>query len=110
LRWYSNLDGFIGEGDSVILNNLSSGTHTITLEVTDNNGFIGKAFIQHTIEAPHPPNISIYYPFNNNNHFIHGSLITFKAYATDYEEGILNNNRVSWTSSIDGKLRNRQDN
>ena len=103
LRWYSNLDGFIGEGDSVILNNLSSGTHTITLEVTDNNGFIGKAFIQHTIEAPHPPNISIYYPFNNN-HFIHGSLITFKAYATDYEEGILNNNRVSWTSSIDGNL------
>lgn len=103
LKWYSNLDGFIGEGDSLILNNLSSGIHTLTLEATDNNGFIGKAIIKHTIEPPHPPSISIYYPFNNN-HFIHGSVVTFKVSATDYEEGILNNNRISWTSSTNGNL------
>ncbi len=38
LVWTSNQDGLIGRGNRVNLKKLSSGTHTLTLTVTDSQG------------------------------------------------------------------------
>jgi hypothetical protein len=37
LVWQSNVDGFIGNGDEFSVSDLSEGTHTVTLEVTDSD-------------------------------------------------------------------------
>lgn len=103
LKWYSDADGLLGSGNSISVNSLSAGNQTITLTATDNDGFIGSTTVSFYVEPPHPPVVSIYYPFNNN-HFVNGSTVTLKASAYDYEEGVLNNNRVTWSSSINGSL------
>jgi hypothetical protein len=103
LSWYSDADGYLGSGSSITTNTLSAGNQTITLEATDSNGFIGSASIGIFIESPHPPSVSIYYPANNST-FINGSAITLKAFANDYEEGVLPDHRISWASSVNGNL------
>jgi uncharacterized delta-60 repeat protein len=103
IKWYSDVDGFIGTGSSISTNSLSTGNQTVTLSVTDQEGFTNSTSINFYVEPPHTPVISIYHPFNNY-HFLHGSTVTLKASAFDYEEGVLNNNRVTWSSSINGSL------
>ncbi len=103
LRWVSDADGLIGTGSSVSTNALSAGYQTIMLTATDHDGFSCNSTTNFYIEPPHPPVASIYYPFNNN-HFLNGTVVTFKANATDYEEGTLGNNRVAWSSSLNGSL------
>lgn len=46
LIWVSNIDGQIGIGDSFSRNDLSIGTHTITLRAIDSQGATGSASIQ----------------------------------------------------------------
>ena len=41
LQWESDLDGAIGSGGSFATSTLSSGVHTITATVTDNDGLVG---------------------------------------------------------------------
>lgn len=103
LRWSSSIDGNLGTGDSITIHTLSAGNHIITLTATDNDGFTGTATRSIFVETPHPPSISIYYPVSNA-HFLHGTHVSLKANATDYEEGMLSNNRVTWSSSINGNL------
>jgi len=38
LEWLSNLDGLLGTGDSLTIDTLTEGTHTITLQVDDGDG------------------------------------------------------------------------
>lgn len=103
LKWFSNLDGNIGSGDSIQIKTLKSGNHEITLSTVDKDGFSGSDKINLTIEYPHPPSISIFLP-STNSHFTHSTTISLKANATDYEEGNLGDNRISWVSSISGSL------
>jgi len=52
LVWISNVDGQIGTGESFTRNDLSVGTHTITLTATDSQGATGTDSITMTIIAP----------------------------------------------------------
>lgn len=54
LVWTSNLDGKIGTGASFTKNDLSVGTHTITLKATDSCDVTGKARIKITITTAEP--------------------------------------------------------
>src|SRR5258706_333736 len=103
LQWHSDADGFLGTGSSIVTNSLIAGNQTITLSTTDQDGFTGSAAVNFYIEPPHQPVVSIYFPFNNN-HFAHGDTVALEANATDYEEGVLPNHRISWSSNIDGSL------
>lgn len=103
LSWASNIDGLFGVGDSTVSNSLTQGNQEISLSAIDQNGFIGYSTVNVFIEPPQPPSISISYPLFGC-HFLHGTTILFRASAFDYEEGSLGNNRISWSSSIDGHL------
>jgi hypothetical protein len=59
LVWESNIDGQIGTGETFRRNDLSGGTHTITLRVTDSQGATASASIQLLISAP-AANAAIY--------------------------------------------------
>jgi hypothetical protein len=51
LVWTSSINGRIGIGRSISRNNLSSGTHTITLTATDSQGATGSNSVAITIKA-----------------------------------------------------------
>jgi hypothetical protein len=52
LVWTSNLDGQIGTGGSLTRNDLSAGSHTITLTATDSKGGTGTQSITITVQSP----------------------------------------------------------
>ena len=45
LAWFSSLNGSLGTGDSLAVNTLLPGTHTLTLEATDSRGKTGSATV-----------------------------------------------------------------
>lgn len=53
--WTSSIDGWLGNGASLNLNTLSSGTHTITASATDSSGLTGFASISITIRPYFTP-------------------------------------------------------
>jgi len=52
LVWTSSIDGQIGTGESFTKNELSAGTHTITLTATDSESAIGSDTVSITVFAP----------------------------------------------------------
>jgi Tol biopolymer transport system component len=60
LEWRSNLDGVLGNGASLAVTSLSTGTHTITFRADDNAGGIGTDTVQVSVvedvdSLPPPP-------------------------------------------------------
>lgn len=55
LVWRSDLQGQIGTGTSFSRDDLSVGTHQITLTATDSDGATGQATVGLSVEAPAPP-------------------------------------------------------
>ena len=45
ISWSSSLDGSLGSGTSLTVNDLSAGTHAITASVTDSGGLVGSATV-----------------------------------------------------------------
>ncbi len=60
LSWYSNLDGFLGEGSTLVLNalDMTPGSHTITLIAQDIDGQIDESSIEMTV-FQEPPTLPI---------------------------------------------------
>jgi hypothetical protein len=51
LQWYSDIDGYLGSGESIIILNLSVGYHIITLTATDSGGLSDLNIINISITA-----------------------------------------------------------
>ena len=82
LVWISNLDGSIGSGTTFTRNDLSLGTHTITLTATDSQGASGSATVRISILSPsncHPPVLD---PIGNQE-VDEGDQLTFSVSASD---------------------------
>lgn len=105
-HWYSSKDGFLGSGNT-ITNQLSVGTHTITLAATDTGGLTGKDTITLYIEEDEEPEnkapvVTITSPADGTT-VQEGTSIHFTGTAIDPEEGTLIG---SWYSHKDGFLGN----
>ncbi len=107
LQWISSMDGSFGTGTSFLYSGLSIGTHTITLRATDNPGDFHEdqitLIITETSAENEPPTAEISTPFGGDV-FEQGEFIEFSGTGTDPEYGTIENNSLSWESSIDGSL------
>ncbi len=102
LVWSSQIDGQIGTGNSITVNNLSAGTHTIRLTVTDSAHTSGTASISITVGNT-PPTAVINYPADGAT-INEGYSITFSGTGTDPEDGSLSGSALVWRSNKDGQI------
>lgn len=107
IRWFSDIDGNFASGTTAWLNNLSVGTHTITVVAMDSQSETGEDSITITINVPNGtnnnPDARIIRPVNNAR-FENGYDVLFEGRAVDPEDGFLND--VVWFSDRDGFLSN----
>ncbi len=103
LVWFSNLDGEIGRGLSIIVSSLSVGEHVITLRATDSEGWLGEMSRTITVISPHAPEVSLIKPRDGEN-MVHGDTLQLRASVWDYEDGALTGNSVVWISNINGEF------
>ncbi|MBF0226139.1 MAG: hypothetical protein HQK76_11850, partial [Desulfobacterales bacterium] len=105
LIWDSTINGRLGTGNNLSLNNLSIGTHTIYLTAYDSLGAQQSYSIKVTItqKSNSAPSVTINSPSNNSS-FTQGTSISFSGSATDPEDGTLSGSSLVWTSSRDGQL------
>src|SRR5438876_5586235 len=99
IAWTTDRDGALGTGGT-ITHTLSEGTHTITARATDRDGNSGQAQVTITVNAP--PTVTISSPADHAD-FGHAVSITFRATASDPEDGTLTP-VIAWTSSRAGAL------
>lgn len=105
LSWTSSKDGALGTGNNLIKTNLSTGTHIITLTVTDNEGLHGTdtTTINISSNPNNAPVATIVLP-GNNQAADRGTPVLFVGTGADVEDGVLTGANLIWTSSIDGQI------
>jgi len=102
LTWSSDRDGYLGEGESVTVGNLSAGWHLITLTAVDSKGMEGSTSINLNVYVG-IPTVNILQPAGGQQ-FKFGANITLEGSANDDQDGVLSGNNLVWTSSLDGVL------
>ena len=100
--WESDRDGFLGFGTSFTNDDLSIGSHTITVTATDSVGATDTDQITVTIQND-APKVLITSPANNSE-IGEGQIVAFLANATDPEDNVLTGQSVVWQSDRDGFL------
>ncbi len=90
----------LGQGEVISVNDLPSGTHTITLTVTDSEGAEDTDSITVMVNNASPV-ATITSPSNNSSHFV-GSTVSFTGTGTDVEDGELSGDALSWSSDVNG--------
>ena len=101
LVWSSSVDGQIGTGNAFSRNDLSLGTHTITLTATNSYGTAASTSAVITVSDNAPPDATINTP-DAGETFSRGEPITFHGEASDAEDGALSGASLVWSSSLDG--------
>ncbi|HOO55310.1 MAG TPA: carboxypeptidase regulatory-like domain-containing protein [bacterium] len=102
LTWTSSIDSEIGSGESFSYSSLSVGEHIITLVAEDSSGLSSSCTVSISI-INNAPEVIIQAPAGNST-YAYGEEIVFEGSASDYEDGVLSGEHLSWTSSIDGEL------
>jgi hypothetical protein len=102
LVWTSDIDGIIGTGTTIMVGNLSTGNHTITITATDSRGLTSTAVVAITVVNTSPTVVVLSPP--DGSIYDTGIAITFSGSADDAEDGQLSGTDLVWTSSIDGTL------
>jgi len=108
LVWTSNLDGWLGTGVVMSSSVLSSGTHAITLTVTDSVDASDMDRIHIVVEADlppanNPPVAEITGP-QNHSIYIEKETVSFSGSGTDAEDGTLTGTKLVWSSNRDGEI------
>jgi ELWxxDGT repeat protein len=104
LVWTSDIDGLIGTGGAFAIDDLSIGTHVLSVTVTDSDGLSSSTQISITVFAENtPPTITINAPSDGGFYSGDHNSIYFSGSASDNEEGDISA-EITWTSDIDGFL------
>lgn len=105
LTWTSSLDGYIGSGTTFTTNNLTRGTHLITLTATDNAGLSDSASVTITINPSTNtlPTATITSPATGLT-FDKGDFVEFTGTGYDNEDLWLTGLSLVWYSSKDGQI------
>jgi hypothetical protein len=103
LVWTSDLDSLLGTGDTLLVSDLTEGTHSVILRATDSLGYVGADTITVRNFASQPPTTSISSP-TDGSEYTSGDVITFTGASVDPEDGALTEASLAWTSSIDGHM------
>ncbi|MFC1591998.1 WD40/YVTN/BNR-like repeat-containing protein [Thermodesulfobacteriota bacterium] len=100
--WTSSIDGTIGTVRSFARDDLSNGSHNISITVTDTGGFSAKASLRITIGNT-APTVTISAPADGYSAAT-GESITFEGSVFDAEDGTLVGAPLVWSSDIDGEM------
>lgn len=100
-EWVSDIDSTIGTAITFTRDDLSVGTHSITLTVTDSGGLTDQASVTVTINTNTPPDVTIDQPADGAS-FNQTDNITFQCSTDDAEDTIMST--YAWSSSIDGSF------
>ncbi|MBF0468112.1 MAG: hypothetical protein HQK61_04390 [Desulfamplus sp.] len=108
--WNSSIDGAIGTTASFNSATLTSGTHKITLTLSDSKGNTLDADsvtikVGDSSASSIPPDVTITAPSGNLT-FNVGENITFTGSATDYKANAIANSSLLWSSNINGAMGN----
>ncbi|MBF0225798.1 MAG: hypothetical protein HQK76_10115, partial [Desulfobacterales bacterium] len=113
LIWDSTINGRIGVGNTLNINTLSVGTHTIYLTATDSGkaSQTNKVVIQNQsaaiiihVKSNQAPVVKIDFPSDNSSFTKGKDTIKFSGTAIDAEDGVLSGSSLVWDSSINGRL------
>ena len=100
LSWVSSIDGVLGSGSSLNVDQLSPGRHRILFQAVDSRGAASADSI--TIALSNPPVVAITSPVEGES-FPIGAPVTFNGSANDPEEGVLPAESLVWRSSLVGQ-------
>lgn len=105
MNWVSSIDGTLGTGTSFTRNNLSTGTHEITLTVVDSHGSADSTSISITVnpESNTIPTATITSPSSGTT-YNHGNFVEFTGTGYDPEDNWLSGNSLVWYSNKDGQI------
>ncbi|WP_196137628.1 hypothetical protein [Aliikangiella sp. G2MR2-5] len=103
IQWYSNIQGSIGSG-ATFSRTLQTGYHVVRAEVRNSKGKLERDYVDLYVDAPEnkAPTINILSP-ESGSEYTEGSLVFFKSYANDTEDGDLSH-LTQWKSDKDGFL------
>jgi hypothetical protein len=102
ILWTSDRDGQLGITTTFTRNDLSIGTHVITVTATDNLGATSSEQVTITVQPNQSPTVNITAPADGST-FSAGQTLTFTATATDPEDGDITH-RIEWSSGTAGPL------
>ncbi|MFZ5570311.1 MAG: PKD domain-containing protein [Thermodesulfobacteriota bacterium] len=102
LVWSSSLDGQLGTGSPLPVQNLSFGTHVITLTVTDSDGDSDAATISVKVGNELPTAV-ISAPADGSS-YNSGDNVVFQGAGSDTEDGALSGASLVWRSSLDNQI------
>ncbi|MFA6008716.1 MAG: PKD domain-containing protein [Desulfobacteraceae bacterium] len=96
LTWVSSKNGNLGSGQNLIVNNLKSGIHTITLTATDSESLSRQTSISITV-TNNAPTSTISLPINSSTYSA-GTAVTFSGTGTDIDTG--DTLTYTWTATL----------
>jgi hypothetical protein len=100
--WKSNRDGNLGNGNTITLDTLSAGDHTLTVE-GKYKGKKAKSKKKKITVTNEKPRALVHAPLNGTS-FPVGTTVEFRGAANDLEDGQISGSALAWASSIDGTL------
>lgn len=100
LVWESSADGRFGTGEQNT-STLSPDRHTVTLTATDSRGATARDTVSVAVNGP--PTVNIATP-DDESATDEAEMLTLEGSATDPVDGELSENRLEWSSDVDGPL------
>lgn len=101
LAWSSDVDGDLGTGETLTVQDLSPAVHTVTLVATDSDGATGSDSI--AVDTRGLPEVTIAAPADDSL-FDPGDDIALQGSATDESDGMLTGDALQWSSDLSGDL------
>ncbi len=103
LVWTSDRDGLLGTGATFSRNDLSTGSHRVTLTATDRHRASASVFIDIEVAPNASPTVAITAP-RDGERFDFGTPVALAGSAFDAEDGTLSGTALAWSSDRDGPL------